>query len=49
MLHALQHCRFVAFEFVGDNDTWRKALLLEQFAEKSLCGVCVSMLLHQDI
>ena len=52
MLHPLHHlflCRCIALEFVGDDHPWSKALPLQQFTEKPLCRLSVSMLLQQDI
>lgn len=46
MLHVLHHllfCRFVAFEFIRDDDPWHKALFFQQFAKESLGCLRVPM------
>ena len=40
---------FIAFQFIGDDHPWGKALFFEQFAEKSLCCLGIPMPLHQNI
>ncbi len=52
MLHVLHHlllCGFVALKFVGDNHSRHKALPLQQFAEESMCHLCIPMPLYQNI
>ncbi len=52
VLYALEHLflsRFVAFQFVGHDHPWHKALLLEKFAKKSFGSIEIPMLLRQNI
>jgi hypothetical protein len=52
MLHGLHHlllCCLVTLEFVGDNYPWHEALFFQEFAEESMCRLCISMSLQQDI
>ena len=45
----LCHSRSVTAQFVGDDDTRRVALALEQFAKELLRGLPVTPRLHQDV
>ncbi len=52
VLDTLEHLvfgGFVAFQFICHQHSWNKALLFQQFTEKALCRLCVSMPLHQNI
>ncbi len=42
-------CRLVAGQFVGDHDTRRTHLLLQQFAEEALSRRLVAPALHQNV
>ena len=51
MLYVLHHLllrRFVALKFVGNDYSWHKTLLLQQFAKESLCRLRIPMSLQQD-
>jgi hypothetical protein len=52
MFHTLEHlflCRCVTLELVGHNYARHESLFLQQFAEKTLCRLRVSLSLQQDI
>ncbi len=52
VLDTLEHLVFsglIAFQLIGDDHPWGKALFFEQFAEKSLCCLGIPMPLHQNV